>query len=581
MGHSGPPGRGCAEAVVGSGSRRAASAESVGRLLSVNVGMPKDVSWQGRTVFTGVFKEPVSGRAPRPQAEHRRRRPGRSGGTRRRAAGGLRLPDRVVSLLGRESSNGTTSCTASSARTSPWRACRRRGVHRRPLPDRHRVLRGHPAASDLLPGRDPHGRPADTRAAGLPPPPRLLLPGDRGGRGRGGRRDPQARHRPRADARRRSRRRCSISPGTGARSCSGRCGSRPSARAGRTRSGRCSTKSPGVATPALPRRALRPHGRVPAAHCHGDHARERLGDLDPSRGPRRAPLPPALPGQYLTLRVQPDEGRERSLLRNYSLSGPPGAAYYRVSVKREPQGAASGYLPTRLSVGDELDVAAPRGTFILDATDAPVLLVSAGIGATPVLAMLQALAQARSAARGLVAAQRAQRSRAPVRGRGTRAPRLAPERAAARLLHAARPGGRRGRGLRRRGRLTGAALAALEPPVDAQAYLCGPAPFMDEISAGLAEPRDRGLPHPHRALRARSEPDARYRADAWRGRPIHRRASPGAGPRSSSRAVTSRSRGAGTTEACSNSPRPATFRCAGRAGPACVRRVRRRSSRGA
>ena len=48
---------------MGSESRRAASAESVGRLLSVNVGMPKDVSWQGRTVFTGVFKDPVSGAA--------------------------------------------------------------------------------------------------------------------------------------------------------------------------------------------------------------------------------------------------------------------------------------------------------------------------------------------------------------------------------------------------------------------------------------------------------------------------------------------------------------------------------------
>ena len=49
-----------------------------------------------------------------------------------------------------------------------------------------------------------------------------------------------------------------------------------------------------------------------------------------------------------------------------------------------------------LAVGDRLDIAAPRGTFILDQTPAPVLLISAGIGATPVLAMLQALAQERS-----------------------------------------------------------------------------------------------------------------------------------------------------------------------------------------
>jgi len=111
--------------------------------------------------------------------------------------------------------------------------------------------------------------------------------------------------------------------------------------------------------------------------------------------PENAPLPAARPGQYLTLRVEPDK-RQRAVLRNYSLSGPPGADYYRVTVKREPDGVASGYLHTRLAVGDQLDVAAPRGTFILDQTHAPVLLISAGIGATPVLAMLQALAQARS-----------------------------------------------------------------------------------------------------------------------------------------------------------------------------------------
>ena len=111
--------------------------------------------------------------------------------------------------------------------------------------------------------------------------------------------------------------------------------------------------------------------------------------------PTGAPLPAARPGQYLTLRVQPDK-RQPAVLRNYSLSGLPGAGYYRVTVKREPGGVVSGYLHTRLAVGDRLDIAAPRGTFILDQTHAPVLLISAGIGATPVLAMLQALAQARS-----------------------------------------------------------------------------------------------------------------------------------------------------------------------------------------
>ncbi len=111
--------------------------------------------------------------------------------------------------------------------------------------------------------------------------------------------------------------------------------------------------------------------------------------------PHGASLPAPRPGQYLTLRVQPD-AKQRSLLRNYSLSGPPDAGYYRIAVKHEHDGAASGYLHTRLAVGDQLDIAAPRGTFILDRTDAPVLLISAGIGATPVLAMLQALAEEHS-----------------------------------------------------------------------------------------------------------------------------------------------------------------------------------------
>ncbi len=111
--------------------------------------------------------------------------------------------------------------------------------------------------------------------------------------------------------------------------------------------------------------------------------------------PKGAALPAARPGQYLTLRVQPDK-QQRSVLRNYSLSGRPDAGYYRITVKREPDGAASGYLHTRLAVGDQLDIAAPRGTFILDRTHAPVLLISAGIGATPVLAMLQALAEEHS-----------------------------------------------------------------------------------------------------------------------------------------------------------------------------------------
>lgn len=102
-------------------------------------------------------------------------------------------------------------------------------------------------------------------------------------------------------------------------------------------------------------------------------------------------VPPALPGQFLTLRLPVTPGGQ-PLLRSYSLSGALGAGSYRISVKREPQGAGSRFVHTRVRAGDRLEAAAPRGTFILQPGQAPVLLISAGVGATPVLAVLHALA---------------------------------------------------------------------------------------------------------------------------------------------------------------------------------------------
>src|SRR5262245_7298358 len=106
------------------------------------------------------------------------------------------------------------------------------------------------------------------------------------------------------------------------------------------------------------------------------------------------PLPAGLPGQYVVLRLQATPGRP--LYRSYSLSGPVSTERYRISVKVEPNGAAGTYLSKYLRVGDALDVSAPRGSFILQSGERPVVLLSAGIGATPVLAMLHALAATRS-----------------------------------------------------------------------------------------------------------------------------------------------------------------------------------------
>ena len=201
--------------------------------------------------------------------------------------------------------------------------------------------------------------------------------------------------------------------------------------------------------------------------------------------PNGARLPAPRPGQYLTLRLQPDK-QQRSVLRNYSLSGPPDAGYYRITVKREHEGAASGYLHTRLVVGDQLDIAAPRGAFILDATHAPVLLISAGIGATPVLAMLQALAEAHSDREiwWLHGARNRREHSFAAEARRL----LASLSNAHSHVYYSRPDPDDLKGLDfdSAGRLTGSVIAQLEPPRDAEAYLCGPTPFMDEISAGLA-----------------------------------------------------------------------------------------------
>jgi ferredoxin-NADP reductase/MOSC domain-containing protein YiiM len=205
--------------------------------------------------------------------------------------------------------------------------------------------------------------------------------------------------------------------------------------------------------------------------------------------PTGAPLDAALPGQYLTVRVRPQDGR--ALLRNYSMSGPPGSGYYRFTVKREHDGAASGYLHTRLTVGDRLDVAAPRGTFVLARSAAPVLLISAGIGATPVLAMLQALAAERSE-REIWWLHGARSGREHAFAAETVAL-VASLPKARRHIWYSRPGpdDRPGRDFDHAGRLDATALAgpALTEqalPAAAEAYLCGPASFMADLSAALA-----------------------------------------------------------------------------------------------
>src|SRR5271170_7835613 len=103
------------------------------------------------------------------------------------------------------------------------------------------------------------------------------------------------------------------------------------------------------------------------------------------------PLPLFQAGQFIVLRLLVDPGKP-PVLRSYSLSDLPGADHFRISVKNEPDGIASSFLCNRAREGDLLDVSAPRGIFTLRAGQNPVVLLSAGVGATPVMSMLHALA---------------------------------------------------------------------------------------------------------------------------------------------------------------------------------------------
>jgi ferredoxin-NADP reductase/MOSC domain-containing protein YiiM len=100
-------------------------------------------------------------------------------------------------------------------------------------------------------------------------------------------------------------------------------------------------------------------------------------------------------GQFVVLRLHLDSGKP-PVLRSYSLSDLPAADHFRISVKSELNGIGSSFLCTRTREGDVLDVSAPRGNFILSPSQSPVVLLSAGVGATPVMSMLHALAAERS-----------------------------------------------------------------------------------------------------------------------------------------------------------------------------------------
>jgi ferredoxin-NADP reductase len=108
-----------------------------------------------------------------------------------------------------------------------------------------------------------------------------------------------------------------------------------------------------------------------------------------------AALPLFQPGQFVALRLRVDPDKP-PILRSYSLSDLPVADHFRITVKSESNGVGSSFLRNRVREGDALDVSAPRGSFTLHPGENPVVLLSAGVGATPVMSMLHALAAEKS-----------------------------------------------------------------------------------------------------------------------------------------------------------------------------------------
>jgi ferredoxin-NADP reductase/MOSC domain-containing protein YiiM/ferredoxin len=193
-------------------------------------------------------------------------------------------------------------------------------------------------------------------------------------------------------------------------------------------------------------------------------------------------LPPVRAGQYLTIRVT--GAGQPAPVRSYSLSSGPDADSYRISVKREPHGSASVYLNSKLEPGGTLEVAAARGEFVLDTGTGPVLLLSAGIGVTPVLAMLHQLVADRSE-RDIWWIHGARRPEEDALTGEAHTLLASLPHAHEHLSYSAASPEECRRAHAEAGRLTKHKLGRLAIPADASAYICGPAGFMSDMQDAL------------------------------------------------------------------------------------------------
>ena len=195
-------------------------------------------------------------------------------------------------------------------------------------------------------------------------------------------------------------------------------------------------------------------------------------------------LPEPRAGQYLTLRAA--GAGDPPPVRSYSLSSQPGVNAYRISVKREPHGVVSTYINAQLRTGAILDVAAPRGEFVLTRDVNPLLLISAGIGVTPVLAMLHHLAAAKST-RDVWWIHTARNASEHAFADEAHGLLQSLPRAHERIFYTSADADPPQSSPVIRGRPTLAALASLDLPADSTAYICGPESFMTDMRESLVQ----------------------------------------------------------------------------------------------
>jgi ferredoxin-NADP reductase/ferredoxin len=206
-------------------------------------------------------------------------------------------------------------------------------------------------------------------------------------------------------------------------------------------------------------------------------------ELESSDG---ANLAKPLPGQFVVVSVKtaPASAPE---MRSYSLCGSPNIKHYRLGIKCEAGGAVSTFLRDHASVGETIGVSAPRGGFILEPAESPVALVSAGIGVTPVLAMLHSLVE-----------QKSQRAVWWLHGarNGSAHPFAAEARDLLESLTSAhahicysRPDllDIIGRDFDSTGHIDAALVRSLAIPGNTNFYLCGPTAFLDDLRRGLTQ----------------------------------------------------------------------------------------------